>query len=323
MIDEKKLRTWALELGFCEAALCSAEEFTDEQRLVADQKPLAERKQLRFAPCADDARIQSLFVLLWPYQAVKIPHGDEVFVDSYYFASNAAYHAARELENRLAAAGHFARANVSYPAKRAAVRAGLGKIGRNGLLITPKYGTRVVIILMAVDIQLSVDQINDVSREISCLECGRCSSVCPSGALSVCGMEFPEKCLRNYTLEGTVVPAETRAQLGNRLIGCDMCQRVCPMQPQSTAVPGEGPVFHLREYMTTDDNLFSQSVSRLAKEIGRNAARPQRIRAQAALIAGNMKAADYLPVLRKWSLSEFEAVRTHSLWAIEQIEKAR
>jgi len=325
MIDERILREWALELGFCEAALCSAEEFADERKLVSAQEPLAERRQLRFSPQDDDERIKSLCVLLWPYSEVKQVQGDSVFVDSYYFASNAAYHAARTLEERMIGEGHFAKANVSYPAKRAAIRAGMGVIGRNGLLITPQYGTRVVIILMATDIPLQGGTDHSSDKQDACLQCGRCSSFCPSGALGTCGMEKPEKCLRNFTMEGSIVPIETRKQIGIRLIGCDMCQRVCPMQPHDSKETGieESPVFSLDEFMTLDSVRFSKSVSRLAAQIGRNAARPQRVRAQAALIAGNIKKREYLPVLLQWAQSDFEAVRTHALWAIDQIEGNR
>ena len=49
-------------------------------------------------------------------------------------------------------------------------------------------------------------------------------------------------------------------------------------------------------------------------------ARPQRVRAQLALICGNIGSEKDLPVLREWAQSEFDAVKTHALWAIEQIE---
>ena len=61
-------------------------------------------------------------------------------------------------------------------------------------------------------------------------------------------------------------------------------------------------------------------VSLLANEIGRNAARPQRVRAQAALLAGNSGNPAYLPVLNQWAQAPFDAVREHALWAIRQIK---
>ena len=106
--------------------------------------------------------------------------------------------------------------------------------------------------------------------------------------------------------------------MGMRLIGCDICQRVCPLQPKFTE--GKNLGLKLDELMTLDQTEFSQAIAKLSYEIGRNAARPQRVRAQAALLAGNSRNARYLPVLREWSNLPFRAVKEHAQWAIEQIE---
>lgn len=133
----------------------------------------------------------------------------------------AAYHAARELEERVRASGGFAQANVSYPAREAAVRAGMGIIGNNGLLITPEFGTRVVIILMATDIENDEqDHINNACGALPALRKMRES--CPAGAIVQSGMRFPEKCIRNFMMEGVVAPEHLRAKMGMRLIGCDI-----------------------------------------------------------------------------------------------------
>lgn len=318
-MDEETLRCWAAELGFAKMALCSAADFARERRMVCEQPPLAERRQLRFSPEEDDPRTASLAVLLWPYVAAALPEGEALFVDSYYPASNAAYHAARKLEERLLAAGCFAKANVSYPAKEAAVRAGLGIIGKNSLLITPEYGTRVVLILIATDIPASPAAMD--RSNAGCYACGRCAAACPSGAIDENGMTHPERCLRNFMMEGNVTPEPLRSRESMRLLGCDICQRVCPMQPSSAQTM---PIdIRLGELVTADGHTFSQTVARLGALIGRNAARPQRVRAQAALLAGNKPDEAWLPVLREWAESPFEAVRMHALWAIERIEQEK
>ena len=319
MMDEQTLRAWAKGLGFAKAALCPAAAFDRARQLVSQQAPLAERRQLRFEPKADDARTKSLAVLLWPYAPSQLTQGEMLFVDSYYPASNLAYHAAKRLEERLTAAGCYARANVSYPAKEAAVRAGLGQIGRNSLLITPEFGTRVVIILMATDIACDPVEKESCGEEMGCLGCGRCAAACPSGAMDEQGLTHPERCLRNFMMEGNVTPEPLRKKMGMRLLGCDICQRVCPMQPNSEQTM---PIQIRLDELVTADAAASETISRLGALIGRNAARPQRVRAQAALLAGNSGNAAYLPVLREWAQSPFEAVRTHALWAMEQIKLA-
>lgn len=314
-MDKVTLRRWALELGFGDAALCDASVFAREREIVASQPLLLERRQLRFDPVEDAPRTRSLAVLVWPYTQERAATGRQLFVDSYYAASNQAYHAARLLEQRMSEAGLFAKANVSYPAREAAVRAGLGIVGHNGLLIHPVFGTRVVIILMATEIKPEAKALDAKGK--TCLQCGRCAKACPSGAIDESGMAHPQRCLRNFMMEGVIAPEEAREKIGNRLLGCDICQRVCPMQPEGEQ---ESAVWRLDDLLTTDEKLFSAQVARLGDIIGRNAARPQRVRAQAALLCGNVGTADDLPVLRVWANSPFEAVRAHAAWAIERIE---
>ena len=315
-INEFTLKAWAKEAGFSECALCGIEPFEHERKQVEGQPPLRERSQLCFFPQADCPEAKSLAVLLWAYKPAELPKAGQVFVDSYYDASNAAYHAAKALEKRMLDAGCYARANVSYPAKAAAVRAGLGYIGKSSLLITPRFGTRVVIILLATGIGAERHPDTGAQKK-GCIGCNRCVNACPSGALSAERMNHPERCLRNYMMEGIVAPEQCRAQMGMTLIGCDICQRVCPLQPETEADSREP--FLLQDFLTEEPRAFADAVSRLAERIGRNAARPQRVRAQAAILAGNSKNKAFLPVLSQWADSEFEAVREHARWAIARL----
>ena len=314
-MDRKAMERFTRDCGFAKLGVCGVGEFSGARARVAAQPLLAERRQLRFDPVAECPWATALLVLLWPYAPAALPQGDGVFIDSYYAASNAAYHAARRLEELLRGEGFRAQANVPFPAKEAAVRAGLGVIGRSSLLITPEYGTRVVIILMATD---AIDaEADGPSPRGECLGCGRCAKACPTGAIDACGMRHPERCLRNFMMEGVVVPEEARALMGMKLLGCDACQRACPIQTLPEAPP---PVpLTLGELATQDDAAFSAAVSRLAEQIGKNVARPQRVRAQAALLCGNRGERNALPVLHKWAQSDVPSVREHARWAIERI----
>jgi reductive dehalogenase len=62
--------------------------------------------------------------------------------------------------------------------------AGLGEIGRMGLLITPKHGTRVRIVVVTTNIPLIKDQKkNDLSVLDFCNHCTKCAVVCPAQAI--------------------------------------------------------------------------------------------------------------------------------------------
>ncbi|NOU59776.1 4Fe-4S dicluster domain-containing protein [Marinifilum caeruleilacunae] len=63
--------------------------------------------------------------------------------------------------------------------------AGLGEIGRMGLLMTPKEGPRVRLGVVSTDFKLRTDtRIKDNSMLDFCLQCKKCAEVCPSKSIS-------------------------------------------------------------------------------------------------------------------------------------------
>ena len=316
-MDYASIVSMAKALGFAQIGVCSARPFITQKETVESQPELRERRQLHFIPQVEIPWASALLILIWPYQQAALPQNpDSIFLDSYYAASNQAYQAAKELEEKINALGCRAQANVSYPAKAAAVRAGLGVIGDNGLLITPDYGTRVVLILMATDTLTTDNKVERLPGE--CLHCGKCMASCPTGAIDCHGMSHPERCLRNYMMEGLVVPENLRPLMDMKMLGCDLCQRVCPLQKNKDEVQNHD--YFLDDFLTSEETVFKKNVLRLGNVIGSNAARPQRVRAQAALLAGNRKREKDLEVLKMWENAQFEAVREHAKWAIKQIE---
>lgn len=69
----------------------------------------------------------------------------------------------------------------------AAVAAGLGEIGRHGLLVTKKYGSRVRISAVTTNLLLPADKTaRIVPKGLSsfCDSCGKCVAACPANAIS-------------------------------------------------------------------------------------------------------------------------------------------
>lgn len=108
--------------------------------------------------------------------------------------------------------------------KVAATCAGIGWIGRNGLLISPVYGPRLSLVTVLTDAPLEAD---GPIEESLCGQCSICVERCPSGALS--GEEwsrenpFPdlidyEKCSSHKE--------STRALSGKP--NCGFCINICP-----------------------------------------------------------------------------------------------
>lgn len=115
---------------------------------------------------------------------------------------------------------------------RAAVRAGVGVLGENGLLINPRYGSYVFIGEIATTALFPPTG----QGEGRCLRCGRCRSACPTGAL---GERFTLKKCRSYLTQCKHLEPEAQQQVakGGFVWGCDICQEACPMNRAAAFTP--------------------------------------------------------------------------------------
>lgn len=105
-----------------------------------------------------------------------------------------------------------------------AAQAGLGWIGRNGLLIRPGRGSYCFLASILTTLELPPD----TPIPNHCGTCHRCEQACPTGALSN-GCCDARKCLSFWTIEAKSPPPQDIQQAqGNRLYGCDICQEACP-----------------------------------------------------------------------------------------------
>lgn len=66
-----------------------------------------------------------------------------------------------------------------------AVQAGLGDLGRNGLLITPEFGPSVKICKVFTDLPLEHDEPVDHGIREYCVKCKRCARTCEAGAIQL------------------------------------------------------------------------------------------------------------------------------------------
>ncbi|TVP91237.1 tRNA epoxyqueuosine(34) reductase QueG [Alkalibacterium sp.] len=105
-----------------------------------------------------------------------------------------------------------------------AQRAGLGFIGRNGLLITEEYGSYVYLGEIITNIEFEPDQ----KVSFGCGDCTRCVDACPTDALLGDGRMNAQRCLSYQTQTKGYMPKEYRRNMGHVIYGCDICQIVCP-----------------------------------------------------------------------------------------------
>ena len=102
----------------------------------------------------------------------------------------------------------------------AAACAGLGVIGKNGLLLTPKYGSYVFLGEIITDIEIACE-VHEVNF---CENCGLCASACPTivSEKSLCLSALSQK-------KGELSEEEKNILFSTGTVwGCDKCQECCP-----------------------------------------------------------------------------------------------
>ena len=107
--------------------------------------------------------------------------------------------------------------------KQLAVEAGLGWIGRQSLLVTPQYGSFVLLgELILTD---EADAYDAPFEGEGCGRCRRCLESCPTGALVRSRMLDTGRCIACHTIEKE---PGTEVDLHGWIFGCDACQSCCP-----------------------------------------------------------------------------------------------
>jgi epoxyqueuosine reductase QueG len=109
--------------------------------------------------------------------------------------------------------------NSPIDERDAAAIAGLGIIGKNGMLITEKYSSYVFLAEIITDLPLKHSEKHEIAY---CKDCGICASACPKGELGECLSAITQK-------KGELTEAEKEAiKKYGCAWGCDICSEVCP-----------------------------------------------------------------------------------------------
>lgn len=131
--------------------------------------------------------------------------------------------------------------------KALAVEAGIGWLGRNGLVAHPEHGSWIVLGEVFTDLDLPRDR----PLPSPCGACEACVRACPAGAITPDGVD-PGRCAAFLTVERvSPLSAEERTVLGPRVFGCDTCLAACPHN--AAARPGSASALVTAETPSADE----------------------------------------------------------------------
>ena len=197
--------------------------------------------------------------------------------------------------------------------------AGLGWIGKNTHLISPKKGSWFFLGELFVDLPLAYDRpIRD-----RCGKCELCLKACPTNAFVGPYILDARRCISYLTIElKGFMPRHLRPLVGNHIFGCDICQDVCPynVKARETAENTFGPRPGL--YAPQLIPLLSLSAEEFRQRFrGSPILRAKRrgFLRNVAVALGNIGSAEAVPALIH-ALDDAEPlVRGHVAWALGQI----
>lgn len=175
--------------------------------------------------------------------------------------------------------------NSGLPEKPLAERAGLGWIGKNGIVIAvaaperrkgeavakvPAYSSAIVLGLLLCPVDLE-PPMPDPTRNL-CGACRRCLEACPTGALGIgaagdgrVSAYERKRCIQHWTAIEGEIPEALLATWDNRLYGCDACLEACPhFVPDFDAycdIGRLGPALPAQYFLENDDDSVRRDLS--------------------------------------------------------------
>ena len=293
-----ELTQLATELGIDAVGVAPAEPYDDTEGDIRERRDRGLFADMRFTmarpevSCHPESLVPGaksvVAAALCYYRGGPKPGPDEGRLPRYTWRDE--YAVLRErldaLGRRLGGAYRVLVDDNDHVDRAAAVRAGVAFYGKNTMAITRRHGSWVVLGVLVTDVEIEVSP----ALELDCGECRLCIDACPTGALDEPGVLDATKCLSYWTQAPASVPERYRAELGQSVYGCDICQDVCPwnrgiekrrrlLEPDESA----GRV-SLAEWLERDEGELVAELDRLY--VPRNEGRW--LRRNALIAAGNV-----------------------------------
>lgn len=208
-----------------------------------------------------------------------------------------------------------------------AVEAGLGRYGKNSMVITYSHGSWVL--LGSILTTAYLPEGSPVEPE--CGPCRACIVRCPTGAIVDEGVIDARRCIAYLLQAPGPIPEEFREAVGDRLYGCDECQSCCPLNRGLPSKPLDEPGAKEAtsriggaEYWVDPVWVLNAPNEELRRRFGHFYV-PRRdfdyLRRNALVVLGNCGTLAELEAVKAFLDSPRLMLREHARWATERIQK--
>ncbi len=330
----------ALALGFCRVGFSAIDPLTREAAALRDwlnrgrhgDMAFMQSHERRDAPqiILREARSLVVVAMAYPRDDEVTPQPGEGFVGRY--ARGADYHDV--LKQKLRALGTACEAIIGRPLlarpcvdsaplleRGYAARAGVGFAAKSTMVIAPGVGTYILLGELLLDIDLPPTS----PMPSRCGQCTRCLDACPTQAFVSPYVLDARRCVSYLTVElQTSIPRELRPMMGNMVLGCDICQEVCPFNASPRPRPGAKelqPLDKLRHpNLVTLLRLGSAQYRKLVANTTWRRVSRRMLARNAAVAMGNSGDQQYIAPLAQALREHINAlVREHAAWALGRL----
>ncbi len=123
--------------------------------------------------------------------------------------------------------------NNIYNERFLAYKAGIGFLGKNGMIINEKYGSFIYIGIILTDALFKYS--NPLNKK--CYECNKCIDACPTKSIKDNYING-QKCL-SYLTQKRNLSSDEEKYINECVYGCDICQNVCPYNKNVNEIEAE------------------------------------------------------------------------------------
>ena len=160
---------------------------------------------------------------------------------------------------------------VRLPEKLLAVRSGLARYGKNNIAYVEGMGSFHRPVVFISDVPCAADSWGEASVMDLCENCTACAKACPTGAIGSDRFQLhAERCITFHNEHRNDFPEWLSSAWHNSLVGCMICQKVCPADKPFVKWIVTGAVFNHEETAlilegASEDRLPHAAVEKLKK----------------------------------------------------------
>jgi epoxyqueuosine reductase len=202
--------------------------------------------------------------------------------------------------------------------------AGIGFVGKNTCILNQHLGSWLFLGVIVTSLEIPTSHALQLAPD-RCGSCTRCIDACPTQALTGPRQMDATRCISYLTIEKRgAIPEALRPAIGRQVVGCDICQDVCPWNRRApiAADPDLAPraalVNPALEWLAEMDEdafgrWFNGSPVRRTKFSG--------FRRNLAIAMGNSGQQRFLPLLSQWAEDTDPVLAETASWAVENLRR--